>query len=67
MLSMFTDVCTPKPCGRHGTCTVQSDTPVCDCTDGYTGDRCEKGLWRPTLITGVFNGVFVTEVRRSHL
>ena len=42
--SSITDVCTPNPCGTHGTCSVLSGMPICDCDAGYTGDECETDL-----------------------
>jgi len=34
--------CTKDADCTHGTCTVA--TGVCDCTAGYTGDKCDKGI-----------------------
>ena len=37
--------CDPSPCG-HGDCSVENESAVCTCHDGYTGticDRCAEG------------------------
>ena len=33
------DFCDPNPCQNSGTCTAGS----CNCAEGFSGDRCEKG------------------------
>ena len=39
MLNTFLAVCEPV-CQNGGTCTAPN---ICDCVDGYSGDRCQTG------------------------
>ncbi|CAG2194187.1 unnamed protein product [Mytilus edulis] len=33
--------CSREPCLYNGTCTELGNLPICACTDGYNGSRCE--------------------------
>ena len=36
--------CDPNPCINGGFCTADSTNAfACDCTNGFTGDRCQDG------------------------
>ena len=39
------DKCTTITCQHGGTCVVSNSSPVCVCTDDYTGDFCETGMF----------------------
>jgi uncharacterized membrane protein len=35
------NACSPNPCEHAGTCTPLGDAFECECTGGYSGERCE--------------------------
>ena len=35
------DECASEPCQNNGTCVDRVGMYTCNCTSGYTGDRCE--------------------------
>lgn len=47
-ISMFSYLivtpCSSKPCHNKGICTVQGDSFICSCLDGYNGTRCQNKI-----------------------
>jgi len=37
------DICRFEPCQNGATCTNQIGGYKCDCVQGFTGEKCEKG------------------------
>jgi probable HAF family extracellular repeat protein len=38
------DPCEADPCINGGVCSARDDRAVCECPDGYEGDRCEQDV-----------------------
>jgi hypothetical protein len=53
------DDCVPNPCRNGGTCvanvTTSSQLVVCNCTDGFDGEKCEKRV-DPCDVNPCLNG-----------
>lgn len=51
----------PSPCFEHGVCIDQINGFVCQCSDGYTGARCETDIDN-CLSSPCVNGVCTDQV-----
>lgn len=40
---IFSDKCSKIACQNGGTCVIENEMAVCNCTEKYTGDSCQTG------------------------
>lgn len=47
----FADKCLLIKCRNGGTCLIKKGNAICNCSDEFTGDKCEKGM---TILLFIF-------------